>query len=235
MPCAACTHIPMPTFDRSLIPAEPDLSFELALWKAGLTRVAGIDEAGRGALAGPVAAAAVILPPKKWLVKWLRGVRDSKQLSPAQREIARGVILRYAVCWGVGFASSQEIDQMGILPATRLAAGRALEELSQSPAHLLLDYLFLPEVGIPQTALIKGDCRSLSIAAASILAKTTRDTQMRELDRLYPGYDFSGHKGSGTVQHRAALQQLGPCPVHRRSFALYPRAGLPDEHSPIEI
>jgi ribonuclease HII len=225
----------MPAFDRSLIPIEPDLSFELALWKAGLTRVAGIDEAGRGALAGPVAAAVVILPPEKRLVEWLRGVRDSKQLSSMQRETARGVILRYAVCWGVGFASSQEIDHMGILPATRLAACRALEELPTSPVHILLDYLFLPEVGIPQTALIKGDCRSLSIAAASILAKTARDAQMVELDWLYPGYGFSVHKGYGTPQHRGALQQLGPCLVHRLSFALYPQAEMPDKHSPVKI
>ena len=217
----------MPAFDRSMIPEQPDLSFEEALWKNGLIRIAGIDEAGRGALAGPVAAAAVILPPENGLVEWLRGVRDSKQLSPSQRETAREVILRYAVCWGVGFASAQEIDCMGILPATRLAANRALEKMTQSPKHILLDYLFLPENSIPQTALIKGDCRSLSIAAASILAKTARDAQMCELDRLYPGYGFSSHKGYGTLLHRAALQQLGPSPVHRLSFALYSQTGLP--------
>lgn len=219
----------MPTFDRSLIPAEPDLSFETNLWKAGLTLIAGIDEAGRGALAGPVAAAAIILPPEKRLAERLKGVRDSKQLSATQRDIARGVILQYAVYWGVGFASNQEIDRLGILPATRLAAMRALEELPNSPMHILLDYLFLPEVGVPQTALIKGDCRSLSIAAASILAKTARDAQMVEFERLYPGYGFSRHKGYGTRMHRAALGQLGPCPVHRLSFTLYAQAGLPDE------
>jgi ribonuclease HII len=224
----------MPAFDRSLIPAEPDLSFEIPLWKAGLTRVAGIDEAGRGALAGPVAAAAVMLPPEKELVGWLKGVRDSKQLSAIQRETARGAILQYAVCWGVGFASAQEIDQIGILPATRLAACRAVEKLAQLPMHILLDYLHLPEVGIPQTALIKGDCRSLSIAAASILAKTARDAQMCELDRLYPGYGFSAHKGYGTLQHRGALRQLGPCPQHRLSFSLYSETGFAEDISRID-
>jgi ribonuclease HII len=224
----------MPAFDRSLIPAEPDLSFEIPLWKAGLTRVAGIDEAGRGALAGPVAAAAVMLPPEKELVGWLKGVRDSKQLSAIQRETARRAILQYAVCWGVGFASAQEIDQIGILPATRLAACRAVEKLAQLPMHILLDYLHLPEVGIPQTALIKGDCRSLSIAAASILAKTARDAQMCELDRLYPGYGFSAHKGYGTLQHRGALRQLGPCPQHRLSFSLYSETGFAEDISRID-
>ncbi len=225
----------MPAFDRNLIPAEPDLSFERALWKAGLTRVAGIDEAGRGALAGPVATAAVILPPDEELAGWMRGVRDSKQLSAAQREAARGVIVQFAVCWGVGFASAWEIDRMGILPATRLAAGRALQKLAQAPMHILLDYLFLPEVEIPQTALVKGDCRSLSIAAASILAKTDRDAQMRQLDLLYPGYGFSEHKGYGTLQHRSALLQLGVCPEHRLSFALYSQDDLPGDTSDVEI
>jgi ribonuclease HII len=121
----------------------------------------------------------------------------------------------------VGFARAEEIDQMGIVPATRLAAWRALESLSHPPTHLLLDYLFLTEVTIPQTALIKGDCRSLSIAAASVLAKTSRDALMRELDLTYPGYGFAAHKGYGTRAHREALQRLGPSPVHRLSFALF--------------
>lgn len=215
----------MPPFDRSLIPAEPDLSFELALWSAGLNGVAGIDEAGRGALAGPVSAAAVILPPDMSMLRHLKGVRDSKQLTPEQREIARGKILQYAAAWGVGFATSEEIDQIGILPATRLAACRALDALSISPAHILLDHLFLPEIPVPQTALIKGDCRSLSIAAASILAKTARDAVLRELDLTFPGYGFAAHKGYGTKAHRAALQRLGASPVHRLSFALLGEPG----------
>lgn len=211
----------MSAFDLSLVPPEPDLSFELALWEAGLKSVAGIDEAGRGALAGPVAAAAVILPTEKKITGWLKGVRDSKQMTPSQRETAREKILQYAAAWGVGFSTAEEIDQIGILPATRLAACRALEALTIPPLHLLLDYLFLPDIPIPQTALTKGDCRSLSIAAASVLAKTSRDALMRELDLTYPGYGFAGHKGYGTLAHRQALQQLGASLVHRNSFALY--------------
>ena len=211
----------MTKFDLSLLPPEPDLSFELALWEAGLIAVAGIDEAGRGALAGPVAAGAVVLPPELGMVKCLKGVRDSKQMVPYQREVAREKIMQYAVTWGVGFASAEEIDQMGILPATRLAACRALDAISIHPDHILLDYLFLPEIPISQTALIKGDCRSLSIAAASVLAKTSRDALMRELDLTYPGYGFAAHKGYGTIAHREALHRQGASQVHRISFTLF--------------
>lgn len=216
----------MPRFDRALLPPEPDLSFELILWQAGLSAVAGIDEAGRGALAGPVAAAAVILPSEESIARRLWGVRDSKQMTAHAREASRELILKYATSWGVGFATHAEIDQVGIVPATRLAACRALDSLSLPPAHLLLDYLFLPEVTLPQTALIKGDCRSLSIAAASILAKTSRDALLRELDLSYPGYGFAVHKGYGTRAHRDALQRLGPSPVHRLSFALHGESNI---------
>jgi ribonuclease HII len=123
----------------------------------------------------------------------------------------------------VGFATVEEIDRLGILPATRLAAGRAIEALKPAPDHLLLDYLFLPEVSISQTALIKGDRRSLSIAAASVLAKTSRDAVLRELELTYPGYGFASHKGYGTLAHREALNELGVSPVHRLSFALLGR------------
>jgi len=222
MPGVEFTPLLMSAFDRSLIPPEPDLSFEQVLWKAGLTSVAGIDEAGRGALAGPVAAAAVILPPEQKIRLRLKGVRDSKQLTPIQREKMRERILQYAAAWGVGFASSAEIDQLGILPATRLAACRALEAMILLPSHILLDYILLPDVFTPQTALVKGDCRSLSIAAASILAKTSRDALMRELDLVYPGYGFARHKGYGTTAHRQAIRQLGVSPVHRHSFTLFP-------------
>jgi ribonuclease HII len=211
----------MSGFDPSLLPLEPDLSFELALWEAGLTRVAGIDEAGRGALAGPVSAGAVILPPEQEIAECLQGVRDSKQMTARQRETARGKILQYATAWGVGFATAEEIDQIGILPATRLAACRALGALTLPPMHLLLDYLLLPDIPTPQTALIKGDCRSLSIAAASILAKTSRDALMQEFDLSYPGYGFATHKGYGTLAHREALKRLGASPLHRISFALF--------------
>ena len=210
----------MPAFDASLLPPEPDLSFELVLWQAGLVGVAGIDEAGRGALAGPVAAAAVILPQKVEVIGMLKGVRDSKQMTPKAREIAREWIDQCAASWGVGFAAPEEIDQLGIVPATQLAAWRALGQLPAYPDHLLLDYLFLPDISIPQTALIKGDCRSLSIAAASVLAKTARDALMRELDLTYPDYGFAAHKGYGTPAHRDALHRLGPSQVHRRSFTL---------------
>jgi ribonuclease HII len=217
----------MPKFDRSLIPAEPDLSFESSLWQAGLSAVAGIDEAGRGALAGPVAAGAVILPQDEHLPALLKGVRDSKQLTPERRQAARKLVLAHALAWGVGYASAIEIDRMGIIDATRLAACRALEELSPKPVHLLLDYLFLPDVSTPQTALIKGDCRSLSIAAASVLAKTSRDAWMCQLDQAHPGYGFAAHKGYGTQAHREALERLGPCPEHRLSFEFHDK--LPDK------
>lgn len=211
----------MPPFDRSLLPAEPDLSFEQIYWQSGLTVVAGIDEAGRGALAGPVYAAAVVLPPGVDVLNQLKGVRDSKQMTPGEREIAREKIINHALSWAVGYASAEEIDQVGIVPATRLAAWRAVGSLSPPPVHLLLDYLFLPDVPLPQTALVKGDCRSLSIAAASVLAKTARDAVMCELDRTYPGYGFAAHKGYGTLAHRAALQRHGLCLVHRRSFSFH--------------
>lgn len=216
----------MPAIDPTLLPPEPDLTFEVALWAAGIPTIAGIDEAGRGALAGPVVAAAVILPPEEKVVTYLQGVRDSKQLTAAQRETAREKILNHVTDWGVGIASSEEIDQAGILPATRLAACRALQALRALPSHLLLDYLFLPDVPVPQTALIKGDRRSLSIAAASILAKTTRDALLRELELTYPGYGFAAHKGYGTQAHRNAIRQLGVCPAHRLSFELLGEATL---------
>jgi len=204
--------------DPALIPASPDLSFEQALWGAGWVQVAGIDEAGRGALAGPVACAAVILPPEPNLMRSLAGVRDSKQMRPAQREYWAGRIQEAASACAVAYASPEEVDQIGILPATHLAAQRAVQVLAVHPEHLLLDYLFLVDCELPQTSLIKGDQRSLSIAAASVLAKTSRDARLRELDQHYPGYGFAVHKGYGTAVHLAALQRLGPCPVHRFSF-----------------
>ena len=204
--------------DPALVPASPDLRFEKALWEAGLRHIAGIDEAGRGALAGPVACAAVILPPDPTLTQTLAGVRDSKQMSPEQREFWSGKIRTAALASAVGYASPAEIDQIGILPATHLAADRAVQALELPPEHLLLDYLFLPDCSLPQTALIKGDQRSLSIAAASVLAKTGRDALLRELDKGYPGYGFATHKGYGTAFHLAALERLGPAPAHRYSF-----------------
>lgn len=200
------------------LPSAPDLNFEQALWKAGVRFVGGIDEAGRGALAGPVAAAVVVFPKDSSLLNALHGVRDSKQMTPAQRQHWSVLIRQSAVSWGTGLASHQEIDALGILPATRLAALRAVQSLDLLPEHLLLDNLFLPEEPIPQAALIKGDCRSLSVAAASVLAKVTRDDLMRQFEVQFPGYGFAVHKGYGTAAHCRAIQELGISPLHRRTF-----------------
>jgi ribonuclease HII len=208
-----------PKFDRALIPPEPTLSFELALWDLGTKYIAGIDEAGRGPLAGPVSAAAIILPEDPSLCRKLHGVRDSKQMSPADREYWANCLKKEALSFGTGFASPGEIDGLGIIPATRLAVQRALSTMPVLPQHLLLDYLQLPDVIIPQTSLIKGDARCLSIAAASILAKTARDALMCEMEAYYPGYGFAKHKGYATTEHLRALEQLGPCPIHRYSFS----------------
>jgi len=198
---------------------QPDTSFEQVLWSGGVTLIAGVDEAGRGAWAGPVSAGAVVLPQRPDLVERLPGVRDSKQMTAKQRARWAEVIRSLACAWGVGFASAEEIDELGILPATRLAMQRAIEQLSPAPQHLLVDAVRLPALELPQQALIKGDVRVLSIAAASVLAKTARDALMVELDGSYPGYSLARHKGYGTAAHRAALEELGPCPIHRRSFA----------------
>jgi ribonuclease HII len=208
-----------PKFDRNLIPPAPDFAFEIALWGQGYNQVAGVDEAGRGALAGPVAAGALIFPDDPGLLPALKGVRDSKQMTPAQRSYWAKRLIEICLAWGVGFASAQEIDMLGIAPATRLAACRAVQSLSVQPEHLLVDYLRLPELPIPQTPLVKGDARSLSIAAASILAKTRRDALLCELEAQYPGYGLAQHKGYATQAHRLALERLGPSPIHRLSFA----------------
>jgi ribonuclease HII len=205
-------------FDRTLIPSSPDLNFEQVYWSRGFQFIAGIDEAGRGALAGPVAAGAVILPKRDGLLAQLSGVRDSKQMTPEQRAEWVEKLRLIALAWGVGLASASEIDAFGIVPATRLAARRALQQLVIAPQHLLLDFLQLPEVPLPQTPLVKGDERSLTIAAASIFAKTTRDALLCDYERQYPGYGFAAHKGYGTAAHRLAMQRLGLSPIHRRSF-----------------
>ncbi len=206
-------------FDPSLLPPAPDLSVESGLWQMGIQYIAGIDEAGRGSLAGPVAAGAVVLSPGSATLADLRGLKDSKQLTPTQREAWAERLRQVAHAWGVGFASHTEIDRFGIIPATRLAAQRALENIDWPVEHLMLDYLFLPDNHLPQTNLIKGDQRSLSIAAASVLVKVARDELLVRLDNEYPGYCFADHKGYATAQHLAALDRLGPSPVHRASFA----------------
>lgn len=211
--------MPRKKFDLSTLPDSPDLSFEQALWQTGVVYIGGVDEAGRGALAGPVSAGVVILPQDETLPEWLNGVRDSKQMSAKQRQQWAEQIRQIAVAAQVGFAEPAEIDELGIVPATRLAAMRAMANLSQAPGHLLIDHIAIPGAGLPQTSLVKGDCRSLSIAAASVLAKVARDALMVELDAQYPGYGFAGHKGYGTRKHLAAIEQLGPSPIHRMSFA----------------
>lgn len=204
--------------NRSRLP-RPTLVEEAALWRRGYRNVAGLDEAGRGAWAGPVVAAAVVLPPDPgWLRQRLAGVRDSKTLSPAEREALFPEILRVAVAVGVGMAGPEEIDALGIVPATRLAMERALKALAVTPDALIIDALTLA-VPLPQRVIVQADARCLSVAAASIVAKVTRDRWMVEMDRLYPGYGFAGHKGYGTPAHRQALREHGPCPIHRRSFA----------------
>ena len=205
--------------DPSLIPQNPDLSFEQSLWNQGLIHIAGIDEAGRGCLAGPVTAAAVILPQLGDDPDLFGNVRDSKQITMKARERQQKIIEENCLDWGVGFASNLEIDRYGIVPSTRLAVSRALENLQLQPQHLLVDYIVLPDIPVPQTRLVKGDARSLSIAAASILAKTHRDAQMITLSSKYPGYDLGANKGYGTAAHRKAIQKLGPSPLHRMSFA----------------
>jgi ribonuclease HII len=206
---------------------DPNTFFESQLWQGGLRYIAGLDEAGRGALAGPVAVGAVILPKKKTLLsRTLAGVRDSKQMTPLERETLAPRIKEVALTWSIGFASADEIDSQGIVPATRLAALRALNGLSLRPQYLLTDFrLELPQLDISQTALVKGDALCLSIAAASVLAKTARDELMRELDRQYQGYGLGRHKGYGTQAHRSALERLGYSSIHRKTFHIHCEEG----------
>jgi ribonuclease HII len=199
------------------------LAHERELWQKGLRLVAGVDEAGRGPLAGPVVAAAVVLPCG-WLEAGvdgrLEGLNDSKQLTEAQREEYYSVLTAHTeIQWAVGSADVEVIDRINILQATHRAMNLALEQLQPPPEHVLVDGRPVKSMRFPHTALVKGDARSYSIAGASVLAKVTRDRQMKEFDRLYPGYGFAEHKGYGTPQHLAAIQALGPCPIHRRSFA----------------
>lgn len=197
----------------------PSLKFERAFWSRGLEMVAGLDEVGRGAWAGPVVACAAILPRLKRVPRTLALVRDSKLLSPEQREMLVEPIRAVALAQAIGSATRAEIDEIGIANATRLAMKRAIDRLSALPTALLIDALKLSEIDLPQRAIIRGDQLSLSIACASILAKVARDQMMVELDDEVPGYAFARHKGYGTAQHRAALERLGASSEHRISFA----------------
>lgn len=190
------------------------LFFEGRARSSGFTCIAGLDESGRGPLAGPVVAAAVVLPPGLLIP----GLTDSKQVPEQEREKLFSVICKQAVCYGIGIVDERTIDTVNILQATFLAMEKALQELSPQPDYLLLDALTLPHVRLPQTPLIKGDCRSHSIAAASILAKVTRDRLMTELHEKFPLYNFKKHKGYGTREHLSLIRKHGPCEAHRRSF-----------------
>lgn len=191
------------------------LRFETALWQSGLLHVAGIDEAGMSPLAGPVAAAAVVFEPGTRIP----GVDDSKKLDPDERENLAHVIKGRAVASSVAMVDVADIDRVNIYWAGILAMRRAVDGLSRRPQHLLIDARRLKDVALPQTSIVQGDAKSLSIAAASILAKTARDALMRQLDERHPGYGFARHKGYPVPEHLEALRKLGATSVHRRSFA----------------
>jgi ribonuclease HII len=197
--------------------------FECTQWQQGVARVAGVDEAGRGPLAGPVVAAAAILPPR-WLESGLpaelAGLNDSKQLTPARREqFFTFITLCGEIEFGIAEVSAAVIDEINILQATHRAMNAALAQLSPLPPHALVDGRPVKTLCVPQTAIVKGDARSYSIAAASVLAKVTRDRRMREFDAQFPEYGFAAHKGYGTARHMAAIRQFGACPIHRLTFA----------------
>ncbi len=198
-------------------PQVPSFTEERILEAQGYRYIAGIDEVGRGALAGPVVAAAVILPCHMD-APWLNLVKDSKQLSPAVRELLFHHIYKIAVATGIGLVRHEVIDTQGIIKATRLAMKLAVDRLSPPAESLLIDYMYLPEVKLPQKGITHGDNLCFSIACASIIAKVTRDNIMTALDRDYPGYGLAQHKGYGTKEHLACLCRLGPSLIHRQSF-----------------
>jgi ribonuclease HII len=196
----------------------PTFNIENQIWTKGYHLIAGIDEVGRGPLAGPVVAGAVILPQKP-AKSWISQIRDSNDLTEKKREKLSDIIKEKAVAWGLGMVSPEEIDTRGIMQATRMAMMMAVEQLSSPPHFLLVDAIKLPDLKVPQHSVIRGDKLCLSIACASIVAKVTRDKMMADYDVSYPGYGFSKHKGYGTREHMLSLQKLGPCPIHRRSFS----------------
>jgi len=200
--------------------ASPHLQKEIALLEQGYCFIAGLDEAGRGAWAGPVVAAAVILPVQQpRLARALPGLRDSKKLTPNRREQLFELVHNIALAVAVGVAPPQLVDQTNVINATRHAMQQALANLSMSPDYLLIDHLKLPSVPLPQDAFPKADDDSLTVAAASVVAKVTRDRLMVNFNQTYPAYAFDRHKGYGTAAHRAALAKFGPCPLHRMSYA----------------
>jgi ribonuclease HII len=199
------------------------LSYERELWQQGFSLVAGVDEAGCGPLAGPVVAAAVVFPHgwlEAGLCTKLRGLNDSKQLTEEQREKYYSIITSHAeIRYAIASVDVEMIDRINIRQAAWRAMNLALEQLQPRAQHVLVDGLRIKWLAYPQTALVQGDARSYSIAAASVLAKVTRDRLMVEFEKQFPGYGFAEHKGYGTPQHLAAIQERGPCPIHRRSFS----------------
>lgn len=189
------------------------LAYEKELYTQGIQLIAGVDEVGRGPLAGPVVAAAVILPKGCKIP----GLNDSKKIPKSKHKEIYEAVLQNAIAIGIGIKDNQVIDQVNIYEATKLAMMEAIGQLEPQPQHLLIDAMRL-DLPIPQTSIIKGDANSLSIAAASIVAKVTRDQMMEEFDKEYPGYDFAQNAGYGTAKHLAGLDQLGVTPIHRRSF-----------------
>jgi ribonuclease HII len=195
----------------------PSFAEEKLLGAQGYRLIAGVDEVGRGALVGPVVAAAVILPLEV-NTRWRDKVRDSKQLSPTTRELLCDHIHEMAISVGIGTSPPEVIDAQGIIKATRLAMESAIDQLMPQPQYLLIDYMLLPEIQLPQKGITNGDSLCFSIACASIVAKVARDRLMVELDTAYPGYGLAEHKGYSTKKHLACLRRQGPCPIHRRSF-----------------
>ena len=205
----------------------PDLSLESGIHERGVKLVAGVDEAGRGPLAGPVVAAAVIFPPDLTGDEpWLKFLDDSKRLTRVNRERAVEIVRQNALAVGIGTVSSQDIDEIGIGHAAFAAMLLAVRKLDLEPGHLLLDFIHVKECHYTYDVIVKGDSRSYSIAAASNVAKVTRDNIMVEADEAYPGYNFAQHKGYPTKAHLDRLNDLGPCPIHRRSFGPVARANI---------
>jgi ribonuclease HII len=196
-------------------PPSAPYRFEGLAWRSGVSRIAGVDEAGRGPLAGPVVAAAVIVDPGKRI----RGLADSKVLTPERRAVLYDLIQTRALAVGVAVVDHETIDRINILEATKLAMHEAVAALAIVPELVITDFVALPALSCPQRNLVDGDARCASVAAASIIAKVTRDRLMLEADAKFPEYGFARHKGYGTAEHLAALDRLGPCPLHRRTFS----------------
>lgn len=204
------------------MPPTAPYRYEGQAWREGVTRVAGVDEAGRGPLAGPVVAAAVVIAPDRRI----RRLADSKLLRPEQREALFAVIHERALAVGVGIIDHTTIDRVNILEATRLAMVQALQGLAVPPDFVITDFVALPGLACPQRNLVDADMRCATVAAASIVAKVTRDRIMVELDQQFPEYGFARHKGYATPEHLAVLRRIGPCLLHRRSFISFWRQGL---------